>query len=78
MVNGKMCALVNNRPDHIMMVRIDPKNQGVLKRKGATVAVMRGREMTEWIFLIKEAIKTLKDFDFWFQFALDFNRESTG
>lgn len=27
MVNGKMCVSVNNRPDHIMMVRINSKQQ---------------------------------------------------
>lgn len=38
MVNRKMCVSVNNRPDHIMMVRIDPNNQDALKRKGAKIA----------------------------------------
>ena len=78
MVKGKMCVSVNNRPDHIMMVRIDPKNQEeVFKRRGAKIAVMRGREMPGWIFLTKEAINTQKDFDFWIQLTLDFNKELT-
>jgi len=73
MLNGNMCVTVNNRPDHIMMVRIDPKNQGVLKRKGAKIAMMRGKEMSGWIFLTKDAIKTQEDLAYWIQLAVDFN-----
>jgi hypothetical protein len=77
MVNGKMCVSVNNRPDHCMMVRIDPRDKDSLKREGAKIAVMRDKEMPGWIFLTKEAIKTEKDFDFWIQRALSFNKELT-
>lgn len=74
MVNGKMCVAVNNRPDHIMMVRIDPKNKEALKRNGAKIAVMRGRQMPGWIFLTEEAIKSEEDFNYWIHLALDFNK----
>lgn len=75
MVNEKMCLSVNNRPDHIMMVRIDQKNQEeAIKRKGAKIAVMRGREMPGWIFLTKKAIKTEKDFNYWVHLALQYNK----
>lgn len=77
MVNGKMCVSVNNRPDHVMMVRIDPKNQEVLKRNGAKTAVMRGREMPGWIFLMKDAIKTHEAFTYWIKLALEFNNITT-
>lgn len=73
MLRGNLCVAVNNRPDHIMMVRIDPANHEVFKRKGVKVAVMRGREMPGWIFLTEEAIKTEKEFKYWIQLALDFN-----
>jgi len=50
MVQGKMCISVNTRPDHIMMVRVDPKKQEeALKRSGAHIMVMRGKEMPGWI-----------------------------
>jgi len=75
MVNKKMCVSINNRPDHIMMVRIASDNREALKKKGAKVAVMRGKEMPGWIFLTKEAIATQDDFDYWIQLALDFNRK---
>lgn len=75
MVNGKMCVSVNNRPDHCMMVRIDSNKQDeTLKRKGAKLAVMRGKEMAGWIFLTKEAITTKKDFNYWIDLALAFNK----
>ena len=75
MVHGKMCVSVNNRPDHIMMVRIDPQIQDeALKRTGAKLAVMRGKEMAGWIFLTKDAIKTEKDFDYWITLALAYNK----
>ncbi len=77
MINGKMCVSVNNRPDHIMMLRIDPKDQESLKRKGAKIAVMRGKEMPGWIFLTKDAINTQKDFDYWIQLALEYNKQLT-
>jgi len=74
MVNGKMCVSVNNRPDHIMMIRIDPNNKEALKRKGAKLAVMRGKKMAGWLFLTKEAIKTEKDFSYWIELAVTYNK----
>jgi len=74
MINGKMCVAVNNRPDHIMMVRIDSNHTEALKRKGAKIAKMRGKEMPGWIFLTQEAIKTQEDFNYWIKLALDFNK----
>lgn len=75
MVNGKMCVSVNNRPDHIMMVRIDPNDKEAIKRKGAKIAVMRGKEMPGWIFLTKEAIETERDFQYWIELAIKFNKQ---
>lgn len=79
MVNGKMCVSVNNRPDHVMMVRIDPASQSeALKKPGAKIAVMRGREMPGWIFLTQEAIRNEADFSFWIELALAFNKKVMG
>ncbi len=76
MVDGKLCVAVNNRPDHVMMVRIDPMTQEeALKRTGAKVAVMRGRKMNGWIFLDDTAITDKKDFEYWIELALDFNKQ---
>ena len=75
MLHGNMCVSVNNRPDHIMMVRIDPNNKEALTRKGAKIAIMRGRVMPGWIFLTKEAIATEEDFEYWVRLALEFNKK---
>jgi hypothetical protein len=74
MVNGSLCVSLNDRPDHIMMVRIDPNNLEALKRIGAKIAVMRGRQMPGWVFLTKDAVKTQQGFNYWVQLALDFNK----
>ena len=75
MLNGKMCVSVNNRPDHIMMVRMDRRNQiEALKRKGAKIAVMRGKELNGWIFLTKEAVEIPKDLNYWLRLAIEFNK----
>jgi hypothetical protein len=74
LINGNMCVSVNDRPDHIMMVRIDPADQEALTRKGASVAVMRGRKMPGWIFLTNKAIETQQDFDYWIDLAVAFNK----
>ena len=73
MLNGNMCVAVNNQPDHIMMVRIDPADKEALKRKGAKIAVMRGKQMPGWIFLTKEAIATEEEFRYWVKLAEEFN-----
>lgn len=77
MINGKMCVSVNNRPDHIMMVRISENDHEAIERKGAKTAIMRGKEMPGWVFLTKDAIGEEEDFNYWIQLALDFNKVLT-
>ncbi|MEO9255177.1 MAG: TfoX/Sxy family protein, partial [Tepidiformaceae bacterium] len=78
MLNGKMCVTVNSRPDHVMMVRVARGCQDeALKREGAKLAVMRGREMPGWIFLTEEAIGTAQDLDYWIELALNFQTRLT-
>lgn len=74
-VNGKLCIGVGDHPDHNMMVRVGPeKYQEALQQKGALPAIMRGREMKGYVFLIDEALKTEDDLDYWVGLALDYNR----
>jgi hypothetical protein len=74
MVNGKMTITVNNRPDHVMMVHIDPLlHEEALKRKGAATAIMRGKEYKGWIFLTEDAITSDEDFDYWISLGSAFN-----
>lgn len=76
MVNGKLCIGVGDHADHNMMVRIGPdKYEEALKRPGVLPAIMRGREMKGYVFLLEEAVKTDEDLDYWVGLALDYNKK---
>lgn len=76
MVNGKMCVTASPQTsDHIMMVRVSPTlHEELIKRKGAHTAIMRGKEYKGWIFLTEEAIQSERDFQYWIDLALTFNK----
>lgn len=76
-VNGKLCIGVGDHTDHIMMVRVGPDVYGqALQIKGAQPAIMRGREIKGYVFLLEEAVKTQADLDYWVGLALDFNKKA--
>jgi TfoX/Sxy family transcriptional regulator of competence genes len=75
MVNDKLCIGVGDHSDHVMMVRVGPDMlEQALAKKGACPAIMRGREMKGYVFLLEEAVQTDEDLDYWVQLALDFNK----
>jgi hypothetical protein len=77
MVNGKLALTANTHGD--LMLRCDPARVDELTVKGATVAEMRGRQMsTGWIIVSSDALETDEDFAFWLGIALDYNRHVTG
>jgi TfoX/Sxy family transcriptional regulator of competence genes len=72
MVDNKMCITAG--ADRIMC-RIDPAlHEEVIKGKGCRSVVMRGREYKGYVHINEDAIKTKKDFDYWIELALDFNK----
>jgi TfoX/Sxy family transcriptional regulator of competence genes len=74
MVNGKMCVGVHT--DEIMC-RIDPEIQEkALRHKGSRIMDFTGKPMKGFVFVKKEAIKTAKDFNYWIDLALDFNKKA--
>jgi TfoX/Sxy family transcriptional regulator of competence genes len=74
-VNGKLCIGVGDHADHNMMVRVGPeKYEEALQRKGALPAIMRGREMKGYVFLLEEAVETDADLDYWVDLALTYNK----
>ncbi len=80
MVSSKMCICVGggDTPDQ-MMVRVGPKlYEEALKKKEARPVIMRGHATKGYIDLTKRAIKAEKDFAYWIDLALEFNRELTG
>jgi TfoX/Sxy family transcriptional regulator of competence genes len=74
MVNGKMC--INAGPERLMF-RIDPAiHEQALKRKGARAVMMKGREYKGFVHVNEEGLKAKKDFDYWVDLALDFNKKA--
>src|SRR5215471_19252284 len=74
MVNGKMCISVGN--DRIMC-RIDPDiHDEVVLRNGARGVHMKGREYRGYVYVNEEGIKTKKDFGFWVNLSLEFNKKA--
>jgi TfoX/Sxy family transcriptional regulator of competence genes len=74
MVNGKMCISVGNNR---IMCRIDPAiHDDVVLRNGARGVQMKGREYRGYVYVSEEGIKAKKDFDFWVQLSLEFNKRA--
>ncbi len=72
MVDKKMCITAG--ADRIMC-RINPGiHEEVIKRKGCSTLIMRGREYKGYVHVNEESIKNKKDFDYWIQLALDYNK----
>jgi hypothetical protein len=77
LVNGKLALAANNRGE--LMLRCDPVRVEELTGRGATIAEMRGRQMSRgWLVVSSEDIEADGDFAFWLGVALDYNRHVTG
>jgi len=74
MLHDKMCISVG---DNEMMCRIDPAlHDSVTRKKGCKTMKMRGHEYKGWILVSEEGMETKKDFEYWIQLALDFNKKA--
>lgn len=74
MVNGKMCLCV--RLDE-MLCRIGPKRYAeALEMDHCRPMIHNGRTMTGFVFVSEEGIKKKKDFEYWVNLALAFNKEA--
>jgi len=72
MINEKMCITVGK--DRIMC-RIDTAiHDEAIKSKGIQSVIMRGREYKGYIHIKEDSIKTKKQFEYWIERALDFNK----
>lgn len=74
MVNGKMCVgIVKDE----LMCRIDPAlHEAAVERKGCRTMDFTGRPMKGYVFVSEEGMKTKKDFEYWIQLSLDFNKKA--
>ena len=72
MVNGKMCVSVSGDE---MMCRFDPGLQEeVAEKRGFRSMIMKGREYKGFGYVNEEGIKSKKDFDYWINLCLSFNK----
>ncbi len=72
MVDKKMCITAG--ADRIMC-RINPAiHEEAIKRKGCSTVIMRGREYKGYVHVNDESLKNKKDFNYWIQLALDYNK----
>jgi TfoX/Sxy family transcriptional regulator of competence genes len=72
MVNGKMCICVSNDE---MMCRIGPDEyETALEKNGARPMIHNGKTMRGFVFVSPEGYKGKKNFDYWVNACLAFNK----
>lgn len=74
MVNDKMCiGIIKDE----MMCRIDPDvHQAALEKTGCRIMDFTGRPMKGYVMVNDEGMKTKKEFDYWINLCLDFNKRA--
>ena len=73
MVNCKMCFSTG---DERLMCRIDPSiHDEILLTKNCEPMKMKGKEYKGYVYIHEDNLKAKKDFDFWINIALDFNKK---
>ena len=72
MVNGKLCI---GAKDTEIMCRIGPEEYPIaLEKPGCRPMLHGGREMTGYVFVDADALRTKKDLDYWINASLAFNK----
>ena len=71
MYNGKMCIGIIKEE---MMCRIDPNLHGqAVEKYGCRTMDFTKKPMKGYILIEEEGMQSNKDFDYWIEFALNFN-----
>jgi len=74
MVNDKMCVGIIKGD---LMCRIDPAlHDTSIEKPGCRTMDFTNRPMSGYVLIDKSGIKTTKDFDYWIDLALDFNKHA--
>jgi TfoX/Sxy family transcriptional regulator of competence genes len=75
MVDNKMCISAGNDE---MMCRIDPEVfETVLEKNGCRPMIHNGRIMKGFVFINEESIRNKRDFNYWINLAIEFNKKAT-
>ncbi len=74
MVNGKMCVCVSADD---MMCRVDPElYESLMERNGVRPMIHNGKTMKGFLYVSQDVIKSKKDFDYWIELSLEFNKKA--
>jgi TfoX/Sxy family transcriptional regulator of competence genes len=74
MLNDKMCVGIMK---DAMMCRIDPElREEALSRPGSRIMEFTGRPMKGFILVDDSGMRSKKDFDYWIELCLDFNKRA--
>ncbi len=74
MVNDKMCICVN---DNELLCRVGPDAyETALEHNGCRPMINNGRTMMGYVYVSEEVIKAKKDFMYWVQLCVAFNKEA--
>ena len=72
MVNGKMCICVSHDE---LMCRVGPDvQQEVIEKPGIRPMIMRGKTLTDYVYVSPELFKTKKELDYWVTKCLEYNK----
>jgi TfoX/Sxy family transcriptional regulator of competence genes len=74
MVNDKMCiGIIKDE----MMCRIDPEfHETAIEMAGCRTMDFTGRPMKGWVMIDSFGMRTLKEFEYWINLALEFNTKA--
>ncbi len=74
MYNGKMCVGIIKDE---LMCRIDPEiHADAIKKKGCRTMDFTNRPMMGYVLIDESGMKSDKDFDYWINLALEFNKKA--
>ena len=74
MVNDKMCISVSGEN---LMCRFDPNLQEQVAEKiGFQTMIMKGKEFKGYCYVEPNGFKSKKDFNYWLDLCLDFNKRA--
>jgi TfoX/Sxy family transcriptional regulator of competence genes len=74
MYNGKMCVGVTKDD---LMCRIDPDfHEAAVEKTGCRTMDFTNRPMIGYVLIDETGIKSKKDFNYWIDLALDFNKRA--
>ena len=74
MYNGKMCVGVIKDE---LMCRIDPElHEAAVEKTGCRTMDFTNRPMIGYVLIDETGMKSRKDFDYWINMALDFNKRA--